>query len=128
MSCYSYKVDGVTLIGCSRNRPRKPIPCASCSVKLGNLLCDGCDKGLCPHCSTAPTDKLDFCPTCARGLFVEWCGSPEGKRWASGATALKLEPQAHRDLRRNAFRKWAKENAARFEQLRSGQSVKVHPR
>lgn len=124
MSCRAHQVNGVTMIACARERDRTPLPCCACPVKLATLVCDGCDKGLCARCATSPREGVDFCPGCARPLFVAWCTSPEGKRWASGAAALHLTPDALRDLRRNAFRKWSAEHAEKFEQLRTTQSKK----
>lgn len=120
--CKPVKVDGVTVIACSRGGERAPIPCSNCPVQLAQEICDGCDKGLCARCAVSPRPGVDFCPMCFRPLFVAWCSSPEGKRWESGAAALKLNPEALRDLRRNVFRKWSTHNAAAFEQIRSAHS------
>ena len=98
-----------------------PRACASCS-KLGQLLCDGCDLPLCARCSVSPREGVDFCPRCTHPLFSTWVKSPEGLRWESGASALKLNPEALRDLRRNVFRKWAR-GATWFESRRTAQSL-----
>lgn len=114
MTCVFYTgAAGVTVIACG---PRaKPAPCASCS-KLSQLLCDGCDKPLCAPCSVSPREGLDFCPVCCRDVFREWCATDEGRRYAAG----------HRDLRRNAFRAWAKNFAVlRLEALRTKASHEV---
>lgn len=101
------------MILCSRNAPAKR--CATCS-KLGQLLCDGCDQPLCAPCSVSPRDGLDFCPACCRPYFTEWCATEEGQRFKT----------AHRDLRRNAFRAWARTYAAlRLESMRTKASLEV---
>ncbi len=120
MTCHFTKINGANVIVCTgRARPQR---CAACS-KLGQLFCDGCDKPLCATCAVAPTLKLDFCPTCCRALFVEWCSTPAGR-----ALALPVDPKARdRLVRRLGFREWAKKNPHRFEPIRTRQSVRVHP-
>ncbi len=93
----------------------KPKACATCG-KLGQLLCDGCDAPLCAPCSVSHRPDLDFCPSCCREIFVQWCGEEEGQRYRAG----------HRDIRRNAFRAWVKNFAViRLESMRSKASLEV---
>lgn len=103
----------MTIITCG---PRaKSQLCATCA-KLGQLLCDGCDAPLCAPCSVSHRPDLDFCPTCCRDIFRQWCATEEAKRYATG----------HRDLRRNAFRAWVKNFAVlRLESMRSKASLEV---
>ncbi len=104
MPCIPFNIDGVTGVACTRGSRREK--CSTCGSS-SNLYCDGCDKPLCAPCSVSHRRNLDFCPECCRELFREWCATEEGKRYASG----------HRDLRRNAFRAWAKHNPDRFDLL-----------
>lgn len=95
----------VTGIACTRGARRSK--CATCKQAAG-LECDGCDRPLCAPCAVSHRTGVDFCPTCCRALFVEWCASAEGQRFTGG----------HRDLRRNAFRAWAKATQDRFDRLK----------
>lgn len=112
--------DGSTGIVCQRRPPRKR--CASCH-QLAGLECDGCDKPLCAPCSVSPgpqvlpdsTTSLDFCPTCCRPVFVEWCAGPGA---AYKVPKPGITPDTHRMLRRAAFRKWATEHPEKFDALR----------
>lgn len=113
MSCETFNVGGATVIGCGRNA--RALRCATCN-KLGQLCCDGCDAPLCAACSVSPRTGLDFCPTCCKPYFKEWCATEEGQRYATG----------HRELRRGAFRAWAKNFAClRLESIRSPASREV---
>lgn len=113
MTCFIRTVGSTTIIACARNAPAKR--CSACG-KLGQLACDGCDLPLCAACSVSPRDGLDFCPSCCRPYFKEWCGTEEGRRYANG----------HRDVRRNAFRAWARNFATlRLQTLRSKASHEV---
>lgn len=113
MSCAVRQVDGKTVFAIG---PRVPVWfCPACG-KIAKLVCDGCDAPVCEACSVSPRTGLDFCPACCRPYFKEWCGTEEGKRYATG----------HRELRRDAFRAWVKTYAClRLESIRTKASHEV---
>lgn len=95
---------GVTIV-CTRGR------------RSSKLLCDGCDAELLAKDSVSPRRELDFCPTCAKPAFDWWKTNAGGAAVYAAAQPL--------DLKRNAFRFWARQNAPRFLELvkRSAASV-----
>lgn len=99
---------------CRRPGPKKI--CATCRKREAPLLCDGCDKPLCVHCAVSPKREQDFCPSCAKPVFEGWCGLQEGKDWS--AVPEGRDPELHRQMRRDAFRAWARVNADAFTNLR----------
>lgn len=130
MPMYGHNIIGgdgkVIGIACSRHRTRA---CTNCNIREGGLECDGCDKPLCAQCSVPPRKGLDFCPTCAKPIFEEWCDSPEGKALAVGVShdVNHGSPGQARTLRRMAFRAWAKKNPTRFDALRTRASKRAVP-
>jgi hypothetical protein len=92
--------------------------CDSCEGP-STLVCNGCAGWLCEACAvTLDLERLDFCPTCCRPVFVQWFASTEGRRFEGLAAAMKLSGDELRNRRRVAFRKWARDNPARFAGLR----------
>lgn len=113
-------------IACSRYRSRT---CTHCNLREAGLECDGCDKPICAQCAVPPRQGLDFCPSCTRPLFEEWCDTPEGKELSAGVSQSinHADPGRARTLRRMAFRAWAKKNATRFDALRTRASKRAVP-
>jgi predicted amidophosphoribosyltransferase len=101
--------DGTLLIACSRGRRSK------------RLLCDGCDAELSPKDAVSPRTNLDFCPKCAYPAFAHWLEHEGGRAVYAGG-------QPH-ELKRNAFRFWARANAVKFLELvkRSAESLEQVP-
>lgn len=103
MTCTKIAVPGGIAIVCTRGARRKK--CATCKAPEASLLCDGCDRPLCPSCSVGPTSSQDFCPACALPAWREWLHLPD--------TVFI----ADRIPRRMAFRAWVRANATRFAEL-----------
>lgn len=119
MTCYVLRdADGKLAIGCGRRAT--PQRCHVCR-KVGQLLCDGCDKPLCAVCSVAPTSKLDFCPPCFEPIFRPWMKAGGASFYAGSTDAAALANG------RNAFRAWARANVAAFEAIRTRQSKREVP-
>lgn len=105
MTCRTIRTaDGATLIACGPRGRR-------------TTLCDGCDAKLPPKDAVSPQRELDFCPTCAKPAFDWWKANAGGAAVYAGAQSL--------ELKRNAFRFWARQNKRQFLELvkRSAASV-----
>jgi hypothetical protein len=101
--------DGALVIACYRGK------------RPTYRLCDGCDARLEPKDSVSPQRELDFCPTCAKPAFDWWKANAGGAAVYAGSQPL--------ELKRNAFRFWARANARQFLLLvkRSAESLEQVP-
>jgi hypothetical protein len=116
VTCTTVKLpNGMAVIACARG-PRVPVWfCATCKV-IARLVCDGCDQPVCEACSVSPRTGLDYCPSCCKPYFKEWLATEEGQRFVPAA----------RELRRAAFRAWAKNFCClRLEAMRTKASLEV---
>ena len=105
MTCTPFRTaDGISGIACTRGQKTKR--CATCQKSGAQLLCDGCDRPLCGACHVSPVPAHDFCPACARPVFVTWL--------RAGELGLVQVPE-ERQARRMAFRTWARENPEAFD-------------
>lgn len=112
---------------CVRGRKPKRKRCLACSgEQLADLECDGCDAPLCRSCAVTPRKDVDFCPSCTRPLFKEWCATEQGRGYKVARPGI--DGRTHRHLRRAAFRRWAVENVARFDPLIGANVPKKKPR
>lgn len=100
MGCRTLQLPGGGYAIACGVRERK---CFTCSATRASLSCDGCDHVLCTMCAVTPGQGLDFCPRCFAPAFERW-------------KTLEPVPQS-RPERRNAFRLWARANAAVFLSL-----------
>lgn len=98
MTCHTHQLPtGGLVIAGTRERQRR---CYTCNAPNASLSCDGCDHVLCTACAVSPRAGLDWCPSCFAPAFEHW-------------KALGPFPQS-RPERRQAFRVWARQEAATF--------------
>lgn len=98
MTCHKLQLPGGGIaIACTRGR------------RASYTLCDGCDVKLDPREGVSPKRELDFCPNCARPAFDWWKANAGGAAVYGGREPL--------ELKRNAFRFWARQNAEKFLEL-----------
>jgi hypothetical protein len=86
-----------------RGRPGKV--CSSCAAFPAPVDCDGCDRPTCEDCTVSPRDELDFCPSCARPVFLHYLNSHGGRAVYEGGG---------KQAGRGSFREWARANVAEF--------------
>lgn len=72
-------------------------------------ICDGCDGKVKPVDSVSPAAELDFCPACAKPALEYWLQNEGGRIVYAGTQAL--------ELKRNAFRLWARFHSKEFLEL-----------